>query len=236
MSVADVGTSSRRSREGVVPVQDVVLGVLAVLVGASLCFQGYWALRVVISLWGGFVGFSLGAGAIASITGDNVLATLLGWFVALVLAMIFVVIAYLYYAIAVVLAMGSAGFALGAGAMVALDESWSWIPVIVGVVVGVAVALVAIVVDLPMILLVIIGAAGGASVIVTGIMLLTNSISTADFDSESVTSAVDHGSWWAVLVLVLFVAGVVVQARSVTWRRGLRQTWSAPAEPTQPAA
>jgi hypothetical protein len=209
--------------------QDVVVGLLSVLIGSALCFQGYVALRVAISLWGGLAGFALGAGAVVSLTDDNVLATLLGWFVALVLAALFAAFAYVYYAVAVIVTMASAGFALGAAAMVALDSSWTWAPAVAGVVLGAAVALVAVLADLPTIVLVVVGAAAGASVIVTGIMLLTNQVSAADFDTESVTRQIEHEGWWALLALALLVAGVVVQSAQVGIQRGLRQTWSTPA-------
>ena len=39
----------------------LVWGLLAIAVGALFCFRGYGALRTVIAIWGGFVGFTVGA-------------------------------------------------------------------------------------------------------------------------------------------------------------------------------
>jgi len=44
----------------------------------------------------------------------------------LAVAILFGLIAYLYYEVAVVLAMAAIGFALGTGLMVALGVRWSW--------------------------------------------------------------------------------------------------------------
>ena len=40
---------------------DVVLGVLAVLAGALLCFRGQLVLRLVFPIWGAFAGFAFAA-------------------------------------------------------------------------------------------------------------------------------------------------------------------------------
>lgn len=212
--------------------QDVVLGILAVLAGAVLCFRGYWALRIALSLWGAFIGFSLGAGIVSSATGDGYLTTVLGWVVAVLLAIVLAAIAYLYYAVAVVLAMGSAGFVLGSAAMVALDVSWSWVPVVAGIVVGVLVAALAIMVRLPSILLVVVSAAAGASVVVTGVMLIAGALDSADFDARSVTTRVEHEGWWAVLALVIAVIGIVSQIRAVGLDQRANRTWSGAAPGT----
>jgi hypothetical protein len=99
---------------------DVGLGVLAIIVGIAFCFRGYVAMRLIIPLWGAFSGFILGAGLVASLAGEGFLSSLLGWFVGLVVALVFGVLAYLYYEISVFIAMSAIGFSLGTAAMVAL--------------------------------------------------------------------------------------------------------------------
>lgn len=47
--------------------ETAVLGILAVLIGALLCFRGYLAFRAVIAVWGAFAGFVLGAGVVADL-------------------------------------------------------------------------------------------------------------------------------------------------------------------------
>ncbi len=80
---------------------DVVLGILAVLAGAVFCFRGLPAMRIVIAFWGAFAGFGLGAALVAAIGGDSYLSTALGWVVGILVAILFAVLAYLYYAVAV---------------------------------------------------------------------------------------------------------------------------------------
>lgn len=208
--------------------QDIVVGVLAVAIGALFCFRGYIAMRVVIPIWGAFAGFVLGAGIVDAASDDGFLRSVLAWIAAIVLAFLFAAFAYLYYEVSVVLGMGAIGFALGASLMVALGISWSWLIVLVGVVVAVALGLIAIVADLPALLLFVLSALGGASTIVAGLMLLFGAVDTAEFASSAVTEQLDDDWWWYALYVVLAIAGMVSQLRSAErLDASLRDTWSA---------
>lgn len=200
---------------------DAVIGILAVLVGAVFCFRGYLAMRLVISLWGAFVGLSLGAAFVSAITGDGYFGTALGWAVAIILAVVFSVLAYLYYAVAVVLTMASVGFFVGTGVMAAVGVTWNWVIILVGVVVGVGLAILTLAMDLPAMLLVVVSALGGAIAIVAGVMLLAGKIRTVDFDTGTVTATADLQLWWYVMFVVLLVAGIFAQTRMRGQERSL---------------
>ncbi|PTR26679.1 uncharacterized protein DUF4203 [Rhodococcus sp. OK519] len=215
---------------------DIVIGLLAIAVGAVFCFRGVPAMRFVIALWGAFAGLNLGAGLVSAITGDGVFATALGWIVGVLVAILFSVLAYLYYAVAVTLAMASVGFALGTAATVAVGVTWNWVIITVGVVLGVALAVLTLAVDLPAALLVIVSVLGGAVAIVGGAMLLTGVLDTADFDHASISETVDDDWWWYAAYLVLVVAGAVTQLRATGRERSLRDQWNPAATPSrQPA-
>lgn len=193
---------------------DVVLALLAIVAGLLFCFRGHLLLRVIIPIWGAFVGFALGAGLVAAIAGDGFLATATGWLGGFGLALVFAAIAYLYYAVSIVVAMASIGFTLGASLMVAFDVTWTWVIVLVGVLVGVLLAALAIAADLPSIVLIILSALAGASATTFGIMLLAGAIDTGDFTEGEITSQVDNDWWWYAIYLALLVAGIIVQTRS----------------------
>jgi Domain of unknown function (DUF4203) len=208
-------------------VEDVAFGLVAIAAGALFCFRGWVAFRSVITLWGAFVGFALGAGLVAALGDELYLETGLAWLLALAMAGLLGVLAYAFYEIAVVVLMGSVGFALGANVMVALDVSWSWVVILVGMALGGVLAWAAIASDLPRLLLMMVSAAGGATAIVTGIMLLTGAIDTADFSKEAVTARVEDELWWYFLYGVLASLGVVIQIRAAAPLRGpARERWS----------
>jgi hypothetical protein len=208
--------------------QDAVIGVLVIVVGALLCFHGYTALRVVISAWGALAGFFLGSGIVAGVTGETLLGTALAWAVGIAVALAFGVIAYAYYAVSVVIGMGAIGFALGTTAMVALGVTWSWVIVVVGVAVAIALALMAIIGDLPLLILALLSALAGASTIVMGTLLVFGVIGTSALSETTTTQALDLGWGWTAGYIVLAVTGLAGQLRTVQARRGtLRQAWAA---------
>jgi hypothetical protein len=210
-----------------VPMNDVVVGVLAILVGALFCFRGFLAMRLVIPIWGAFFGFFLGAGLVDAGSDSGFLENALAWFVAFGFAVFFGLIAYAYYEVCVALALGAIGFTLGTSLMVAIGVTWSWVIVLVGVVLGVALAVLAIVGDLPAVILIVLTAMAGASAVIVGIMLLTNTIDTESLGVSSTTEEIDDDWWWYAGYLVLAIAGVVAQVSDGARRaESLRQQWA----------
>lgn len=207
---------------------DILLGLLAILAGGAMLFAGQFVLRLVIPVWGFFAGFAFGAGLVADLADERFLGTVLGWVLGLVFAVVFAVFAYLYYYVAVVLAMGAFGFAIGSGLVVALGIDWNWLAVLVGTVVGVIVGLVAVLGDMPMIVLVVFSSIAGAVGVVGGVMLLVGSLNSADFTRGDFTDTVENGWAWSLLLLVLAFVGILNQARQrVLMRRTVYQTWYA---------
>ncbi len=207
--------------------QDILVGSLAVAVGALFCWRGYLTMRVIIPIWGGFAGFVLGAGLVAAVDDDNgFLRSAVAWLVGLAIGILFAAGAYLYFEIAVSIAMAAMGFVLGTGLMVALGVRWSWLIIAVGVITGVVLAVVAIAADLPMVLLIVLTAVSGATTVVAGVMLLVDAVETAWFTSDAATQRLDDEWWWYVLVAVLAVAGIVAQLAAIDRRHTtIRQAW-----------
>lgn len=207
---------------------DIIVGILAVVVGALFCFRGYIAMRFIIPIWGAFAGFMLGAGLVASFADEGFLASVLAWTVGFGVALIFGLFAYLYYEVSVFIAMSAIGFALGTGLMVALGVTWSWLIILVGVAVGVLLAIFAMVGDLPMTILTVLTASAGATVSLAGVFLLLDVISVGDLTDESTTQQIGDDWWWYAIYLVLVVAGIISQVRSTERMRGsLRDSWDA---------
>src|SRR4051794_37962419 len=171
---------------------DILLGILAIVAGSAMLLAGQLVLRLVIPIWGFFAGFAFGAGLVAGLADERFLGTVLGWVLGLVFGGVFAVLAYLYYYVAVVLATGAFGFAIGSGFVVALGIDWNWVAVVVGLVVGVIVGLVSIFANLPMIVLVVLSSFAGAVGVVGGVMLLVGSLNSADFTNTDFTNTVHN--------------------------------------------
>jgi hypothetical protein len=207
--------------------EDLLVGMVAVVIGGALCFRGYAALRVVIALWGAFAGFVLGASVVAGATGEGFLASALAWAVGLAVAAAFGLLAYAYYAISVMIGMSAIGFTLGTTAMVALGVTWSWVVVLVGIVVGALLAVLAIAGDLPKLILALLGAFAGSSIAIGGILLMIGRLDRGDLAATDTTAALDLWWGWTVAYIVLAVAGLASQLRDVSAPRGtLRDDWT----------
>lgn len=205
---------------------DVIVGLLGVLVGAAFCFRGWILMRILLAVWGAFAGFFLGAGLVAAATGDSFLGDVLAWVVGAVVAVLFAVLAYLYYAVSVLLALATSGYLLGATLMVGLGIGWTWLIVLVGVLVGALLAFVAMIGRAPLLLLVLISATAGASALVGGIMFLVGTIDVADLDQATVVDRIDASPWWWLLWLVVAAAGIAVQLRTtVATTVDVRREW-----------
>lgn len=197
---------------------DVVIGLLGVAVGIYLCLRGHWALRILLAIWGAFLGLSVGGAIVDRITGDGFLSTLLGWVVGIVLALLFAAIAYLYYAVSIFLAMISMGFVLGGTLASALGAEQTWVITLVGLAVGLLLAILTIIADLPAMLLVLLSAATGASMVLGGLMLIFGQATLQEI-SHGRLDANDHVGWF-IAWPVLFVVGVVAQLVNLEQVRG----------------
>lgn len=204
---------------------EVLVGIACVAVGLLLALRGSLVLRLLIAMWSGLAGFFLGAGVVAAATGETFLADAAALLVGLLVGIVFAAVAYAFYAVALILAMMAFGFTLGVNLMVALGISWTWLVVLGGAIAGLGLAAIAVLGDLPMAFLVILSALAGASVVVSGAMLIVGTIDLADFSESVTTRGVDDG-WWYALYLVVAVVGAVVQARLIgSLRLSVREDW-----------
>jgi hypothetical protein len=207
-------------------VEDVLIGLLAILVGGVFCFRGYLSMRIVFPLWGAWIGFVFGATLVASFADEGFLSSLLGWLVGLVFAVVFALLAYLFYEVAVIIGMATIGYVLGVAVLVALDVEWSWLVTLVGIACGALLAIAAVKLELPVVLLIVLTAAAGATAMVGGVMLLVGAIDIDDLSRSGVTNEVDASVWWWALDLGLAVAGIVSQGRAVDRLRvSMREAW-----------
>ncbi|MFO8076825.1 MAG: DUF4203 domain-containing protein [Actinomycetota bacterium] len=206
---------------------EAVLGVILLAAGLLLAFRGYAALRAVIAAWAALVGFLIGSAATSLATGGAYLDSPAPWIVGVLVALVFGVAAYAVYALSVAIGMGSIGFALGTTGMAALGVRWSWLIVLAGLAIGLLLAILAIAGELPMVILVVLGAFAGASAAVAGVLLLLGMLATSDLTTPQTTTALELGWPWTLLYLGIAAAGIITQLRTPGARRGtLRSTWS----------
>ena len=133
---------------------EILIGILAVLIGALFALQGGNFMRIIFPIVGFVAGFSAGAAMVSGITGDGFLSTVFSWVVGFFVAILFALLAYLFYWFAVVLAFAGLGFSVMAAILTFLNLDWNWLVVILGVVAAIAFGLFAALGSLPMMVLV----------------------------------------------------------------------------------
>lgn len=203
---------------------DILVGILVIVVGLSLCFAGRWALRLVLAMWGALAGFGLGVTVVEAITSDGILQTTLSWTVGLILAVLFSAISYLYFSVAVFLAMASIGYVIGVAIASAFGASASWLLALAGLAVGVLLAFIAIAANLPMVILIVVSSLAGASLAVSGLLLAIGVYSLETL--EEAPELVNERPWWTIVVVVLAIAGAIIQSRSAARdAANMRELW-----------
>ncbi len=193
--------------------QTMLYALLALIIGAALCFGGYRFARILFPIWGFFAGFQWGATAITQIFGGGFLATTTGWVVGLVTGLILAALAYFVYQLAVLILAASVGYYLGAGLLTAINIDSALLLFMAGIVVALAFAAAVVLFRLPKVFLILLTALGGAATIVYGILLLFGQVGLSGLEFGAVGAIIRHSWLWFLIYLGVVVAGVIAQVR-----------------------
>lgn len=78
-----------------------IAALLVALMGAVVLLFGYREFRIMLHIWGFFAGFWSGALVMTALFGDGFLATTTGWVVGFIASLVFAVLSYLFYTLAI---------------------------------------------------------------------------------------------------------------------------------------
>lgn len=192
---------------------EIFVGIFAVLIGGLFALQGGNLMRIIFPFVGFVVGFSAGAGMISSITGDGFLSTAFSWVVGFCVALLFALLAYFYYAFAIVLAFAGLGFSLAAAVLSIFNLDWSWLVIIVGTITALAFGLFAAVGGLPMGVLIVATSFFGGSMIIYGLLLVLNIASFGDFSNGTVYNTIRTNTGLYILWITFGVTASITQSK-----------------------
>jgi uncharacterized protein DUF4203 len=192
---------------------DWFVALLSIGIGLVATFFGYRLFRAVLPVFGFVVGAIVGAQAVGLIFGDGFLTTLLSIITAVVVGVVFGLLAYTFWALGVVLVVFGMGFAIGNALLPALRidnlELVSWL---IGVAVGLGFAAAAYVLRLPRAVVVAVTALWGAGSTLAGILIILGQIEPEDIGYGGVDAVVSNSFIWLLAFLALAVVGAVFQA------------------------
>ena len=193
----------------------ICMTIIALLFAAALIFGGYRFFLFLLPIWGFFFGFGLGASAIQALFSDGLLATVTSWVVGFIVALVFALLSYFFYAAAVAVAAGILGYMLGVGIMDVFGlNGLSLITFIVGLVLAVGAVIVTFRFNLQKFVIIAATAIGGAALAVGTILLGVGGTQLTQLVEHPVRLLWQTSPFMAIVFVLLAVAGIVVQIRA----------------------
>jgi hypothetical protein len=192
----------------------LVIALLAVVLGLLICFGGWRFFLLLLPFWGLLVGFNIGTEATRALFGDGTFATLTSWAVGIVLALVFAALSWFYYYAAVALLAGGVGYALGASLWGIIGNEHGVIAFVIGLAVAVVFAIGTIALNVPRYLVVILTGFGGAAVIVAGWFILAGQVPVDNITWTQVGRIIAASWFWALVWALIGAAGIIAQLRA----------------------
>ncbi len=201
-----------------ITIEGILLGLLAIAIGLAFCFYGFRVFLVLLPIWGFFAGFLLGAQGTTAIFGDAFLATATGWVVGFLLGLLFAVLSYLYYWIAVILLGGALGYQLTISLLQWIGFTGEgWLAIILGLAVGAIFAVGFFILHMPAVLVIVATAISGAGAAVAGVIVALGLVDYAGLEKGvwGVFQIHDLSIIWLIAAIALAFAGAIYQTRTV---------------------
>ena len=196
--------------------QALLVGIVAIAIGAAFMTMGYRLALILLPIWGFFAGFLFGAQVLQDFFGDGFLATTASWIVGAIIGLLFAVLSYLFWYVAVVIVFASVGYWLGWGFMTLIGFSdTGFAAFAIGLLLGGVFAVAAFVTGVPLAALVVITAVGGAHVLIAGVLVIFGSVAVADLGDGVVRAIILENVGWWLAALGLAVLSIVFQLKTI---------------------
>jgi hypothetical protein len=190
-------------------------GMLALGFGTVLLLGGYRFFLILLPILGFFFGFGLGAQTVQALFGGGFLATVTGWVVGFGVAVLFAVLSYLFYFMAVGLIGGMLGYAIGTGLMEAIGFDVGFLVWLVGIVAAIALGAAVLFLNVQKWVVIAATAILGAGVI-TGTFLLLFGGPAAQLLQNPVRAALQSSPLLTISFLLLAILGAVAQFQTTS--------------------
>ena len=189
----------------------MLIGILAVIVGAALVVAGLRYFFLLLPIWGFVAGFFVGAALITAVFGDGFLSTTLGIVVGLVFGVLFSLISYFYWYFTVILAAAAAGSVLGASIFGAIGIDSSWPIFIIGLAFGVLFAIGAMFLNLPVYLVIVNTALAGAALVIGGVLMVFDQFDREELGTGELWRKIDDHWYLWLIWIAIGVVGMMIQ-------------------------
>ncbi|MFN8661210.1 MAG: DUF4203 domain-containing protein [Thermomicrobiales bacterium] len=203
--------------------EQVIIGILLALVGLGVCFFGlrYWF--ILLPIFGAITGFFIGARVVQEVFGTGFLSTGVSWIVGIIVGLVFALLSwFVWYAGAIIMA-GAVGASLFSGILHAIfTNPWGIALFIVALIGAVLFAAIALFLNLPIYIVIVNSALGGAALAVAGVLVLIGNIAVQELSTGATVAVADEvrfqgaGIFWYIIWIVLAIVGMLFQVQSIS--------------------
>ena len=201
---------------------EILIGIVLAVIGLAICFFGLRFWFILLPIFGAITGFFIGARAMQDLFGTGFLATASSWIVGIIIAIALALLSwFVWYAGAIIMA-GAVGASLFSGVLFAFwSNPWGVALFIAAVIGAIVFAVGALVLNLPIYIVIVNSALGGAALTIAGLLAMLGRVTTVELGNGATVAVVDEarfqgaGWLWVLLWLVLAVLGILYQVRSV---------------------
>lgn len=203
--------------------EQFIIGILLALIGLGVCFFGlrYWF--ILLPIFGAVTGFFLGARVVQEVFGTGFLSTGVSWVVGIIVGLVFALLSwFVWYAGAIIMA-GAVGASLFSGILHAVfTNPWGLVLFVVALIGAVVFAAIALFLNLPIYIVIVNSALGGAALAVAGVMVLIGNIAIAELSTGTAVAVADEvrfqgaGIFWYIIWIILAILGMLFQVQSIS--------------------
>jgi hypothetical protein len=187
-------------------------GLIGILFGLIVCFAGYRFFLILLPIWGFFFGFAFGTQTIQALFNQGPFTTVTSWVVGFVVALVFSVLAYLFYIAAVAIIAGSLGYSVAVGLLMAIGLQMGFLVWLIGIVAAIAVAVITLRFNIQKWVIIIATGILGAGVILGSFILMFNP--AAQILENPVQVVLKSSPFLMILFLVVAVVGIISQFKA----------------------
>jgi len=189
----------------------IVAASFVLFLSAIVAFFGTRLFWILLPIWGFFLGLVVGGQGIQALFGDGFLSTAASWIVAFVVGLLFALLSYLFWFVAVALVGGYIGYGIVVGFFGLFGVDLGPVVWLLGVGVGVVFAILTLVLNLQKYVVLIGTSVLGAAGIVGTFVMLFHGVPTETLADHPLKVVTDAGFGWTVLLLAFALLAIVFQ-------------------------
>jgi hypothetical protein len=184
---------------------------ILLFLGSLVAFAGYRLFLILLPIYGFFFGLSFGAHSVQALFGDGFLSTTTSWVVGFFVGLLFAVLSYMFWVIAVAIAAGSLGYGLVAGLFSLFGADLNVLVWVVGVAVGIVFAIAAIALNLQKAVVIVATALVGAWAVIGTFLLLFETATPAEIAEGGAKMVLKDHPLWFIVFFVVALLGMAFQ-------------------------